>query len=704
MADLTISTLDVLGEPTPAVKVIVEPTDENGARMAVYQNGAPVVATARGETNTDGELVLDLVPQASLSPDPSYYTVWIGTQSWLIVKGAAEESLLEAMIGEPTPAGSALTLSKLQDVDPTGAAAGKALAYDTDGVTVVPLTIPTVADVTGKVDADGGTLVSNLDADSNTIANLAPPTGDLNPVRRAEGGIIEWWDYPDGAVPTWSQGYTLNPLWWDELEILNGTIVNPDPDDGAIAQQNNSGARACLYRNMPWSADGVRAHVELAGAHADVGHGAPIFCIDTADDDFGIGIFYEDGLNTWVTWLIGRRPDQISSIDSAAGGELDVRSYDVEVVDNVITAYHEGVAVLSTPIPVNLQGNTTHGVLTDINEVSGRPANTQVFKGPVVFAPASHDTASIDYVDRRAAQKATEAVEPVAVLAGGAAPKAGGEELTGVWEWNDGTGGKLVISKGAADWHLAFYEADSDTVPALLISSSEGFGPGIAFGAGGSSAFDAIITRPSAANLAITGTVTATMLATGGDASSANQVPRLSQVQAMIAAIVDSAPAALDTLNELAAALGDDAAFSTTVTNALAGKVNDTGDTITGVLTIDHAGTDPGKIATLSTAAGHGIGAYNAAADAQPAAFLSAGLFGGAISLGAGGASTPDVPISRVAAGIVAVPCLDLARQTAPGTPGSNRARIYIEDAGGGKERAVIKWDDGSTSTIATQP
>lgn len=38
--------------------------------------------------------------------------------------------------------------------------------------------------------------------------------------------------------------------------------------------------------------------------------------------------------------------------------------------------------------------------------------------------------------------------------------------------------------------------------------------------------------------------------------------------------IIDSAPGALDTLNELAAALGDDADFATTVTNALALKAN----------------------------------------------------------------------------------------------------------------------------------
>lgn len=39
-----------------------------------------------------------------------------------------------------------------------------------------------------------------------------------------------------------------------------------------------------------------------------------------------------------------------------------------------------------------------------------------------------------------------------------------------------------------------------------------------------------------------------------------------------VAAAIDAAPAALDTLNELAAALGDDPNFATTITNSLAGK------------------------------------------------------------------------------------------------------------------------------------
>ncbi len=46
-----------------------------------------------------------------------------------------------------------------------------------------------------------------------------------------------------------------------------------------------------------------------------------------------------------------------------------------------------------------------------------------------------------------------------------------------------------------------------------------------------------------------------------------------SEIGDAISVVLDSAPGALDTLNELAAALGDDANFATTVTNALANKL-----------------------------------------------------------------------------------------------------------------------------------
>jgi hypothetical protein len=48
--------------------------------------------------------------------------------------------------------------------------------------------------------------------------------------------------------------------------------------------------------------------------------------------------------------------------------------------------------------------------------------------------------------------------------------------------------------------------------------------------------------------------------------------------------LIAAAPGALDTLDELAAALGDDASFATTVTNSLAGKLALTGGTMSGAI------------------------------------------------------------------------------------------------------------------------
>lgn len=55
-------------------------------------------------------------------------------------------------------------------------------------------------------------------------------------------------------------------------------------------------------------------------------------------------------------------------------------------------------------------------------------------------------------------------------------------------------------------------------------------------------------------------------------------------VLAQIASILDGAPGALDTLNELAAAMGDDPNFAATMTTALAGKLSLSGGSMTGSL------------------------------------------------------------------------------------------------------------------------
>ena len=57
-------------------------------------------------------------------------------------------------------------------------------------------------------------------------------------------------------------------------------------------------------------------------------------------------------------------------------------------------------------------------------------------------------------------------------------------------------------------------------------------------------------------------------------------------VSEQISALVDGAPALLDTLNEIAAAINDDANYFTTVANNLATKLNLSGGTLTGALTL----------------------------------------------------------------------------------------------------------------------
>lgn len=104
----------------------------------------------------------------------------------------------------------------------------------------------------------------------------------------------------------------------------------------------------------------------------------------------------------------------------------------------------------------------------------------------------------------------------------------------------------------------------------------------------------------------LTGTPTAP---TAPQTTNNQQIANTAFVKAALAALVASSPAALDTLNELAAALGNDPNFATTMTNALANKqpLDDTltalsGKTISGLLEylrLAEMGNTSGKLAII---------------------------------------------------------------------------------------------------------
>ena len=86
----------------------------------------------------------------------------------------------------------------------------------------------------------------------------------------------------------------------------------------------------------------------------------------------------------------------------------------------------------------------------------------------------------------------------------------------------------------------------------------------------------------AASDIALGGNPTTT---TQTAADNSTKVATTQYVETAVAAIVDTAPAALDTLNELAAALGDDANFATTTATSLGEKLPKAGGAMTGAIT-----------------------------------------------------------------------------------------------------------------------
>jgi len=87
-------------------------------------------------------------------------------------------------------------------------------------------------------------------------------------------------------------------------------------------------------------------------------------------------------------------------------------------------------------------------------------------------------------------------------------------------------------------------------------------------------------------SVALAGSPTTT---TQSASDNSTKIATTAYVETAVANLVASAPAALNTLDELAAALNDDASFSTNVTNSIATKLPLAGGTLTGALTINHA-------------------------------------------------------------------------------------------------------------------
>jgi hypothetical protein len=108
-------------------------------------------------------------------------------------------------------------------------------------------------------------------------------------------------------------------------------------------------------------------------------------------------------------------------------------------------------------------------------------------------------------------------------------------------------------------------------------------------------------------------------------------------VNLAIANLIDSSPATLDTLNELAQALGDDPNFSVTITNSIANKLSLDGGVVTGIITASgFVGDLTGTASNATYAVNSGIATY---ASTAGIATVAEGLTG-----------TPDINVGLTTA------------------------------------------------------
>ena len=146
------------------------------------------------------------------------------------------------------------------------------------------------------------------------------------------------------------------------------------------------------------------------------------------------------------------------------------------------------------------------------------------------------------------------------------------------------------------------------------------------------------------ASVALGGSPTTT---TQSASDNTTKIATTAYVTAAVNSLIDSAPGTMNTLNEIAAALNDDASFNTTVTNAIATKLPLGGGTMTGNLIVNASLDISGDIDVDGTT-NLDVVDIDGAVDMASSLTMSAGgtiSAGGAndLVLNAGASGTPDI-------------------------------------------------------------
>ena len=183
--------------------------------------------------------------------------------------------------------------------------------------------------------------------------------------------------------------------WWDQVGIItsdgNTYYTNPNPDQGAAGQPNNSGARGCAYYTTGFT----DVSVEVTWKGLPSAQAGPVVCINPNDDKFGLALYYEDFGDygyKYVLWNLGQEPNEIT-IAATASAPTHTPGVPVvlkmEVVGRFLTCYVDGSAISLVrnaagppaasatydiqTYAAGLYGSTLHGISIDVNKNGSQP-------------------------------------------------------------------------------------------------------------------------------------------------------------------------------------------------------------------------------------------------------------------------------------------------------------------------------------------
>lgn len=205
-------------------------------------------------------------------------------------------------------------------------------------------------------------------------------------------GFIDFWDRPDGEPGNgWIDPYAEYPAWWDKIELRNNMPVIPKTDKGPILGQNNSGARAMLYRDFgPDFRSNISCSLVWSGIKPY--ESSPLIHVNPDDDGMALGAWPVTQLSSFLVALIGRRPDMLKVLAIYRYEHRDGEPRRIELRSNgdKFTVWMSKLGDINTmelmgeplDIPDPLKGSSMHGVAIDVNQDPKRPENQTVILPP----------------------------------------------------------------------------------------------------------------------------------------------------------------------------------------------------------------------------------------------------------------------------------------------------------------------------------